>query len=317
MSTFFTALEQAKRDRALKRTPHRRQDGTAASGPVAADGRPTPRAPVEPAAVHGESLLSYAKETTSRAGVDAHLVSLLSPASFQAEPYRALRHLVEQLHRTAQLRTVAVSSAGVGDGKTTTAINLAGALAQAPDARILLVDADLRNSSIARQLALPQMSSRGLVDAILDPNLGLDDVVISMPSFNLHILPAGAPTPKPYEILQSPRLGDLMGEAHRRYDYVVVDTAPLLPVPDTRLIGKWIDGYLVVVAAHKTARKLLGEALNLLDRSQVIGLVFNEDDDPGTGHFEYSAYDPAVKLPSSRSSRVRRRRPWFTGGRIR
>src|SRR3989442_13603999 len=72
------------------------------------------------------------------ATLDERLVSLVAPHSYQAEQYRGLRHLVEQAHRTSALSALAVSSAPVGDGKTTTAIHLAGALAQAPDARILL-----------------------------------------------------------------------------------------------------------------------------------------------------------------------------------
>src|ERR1044072_1181514 len=87
-------------------------------------------------------------------GVDDHLVSLVAPAPFEAEQYRALRHTIEQLHKSRDLSIVAVSSPGVGDGKSTTAVNLAGALAQAQDARVLLVDADLRRPSLSKLLAL-------------------------------------------------------------------------------------------------------------------------------------------------------------------
>jgi capsular exopolysaccharide synthesis family protein len=254
-------------------------------------------------------------------------VSLLHPTSFLAEPYRALRHLVEQLHRKAQVSIVAVSSAGVGDGKTTTAINLAGALAQAPDSRVLLVDADLRRSSIAGHLAFDSVGSHGLVEAILDPSLILEDVVSPRPPFNLDVLPAGILPPAPYEILKSPRLGDLLAEARRRYDYVVLDTAPLVPVPDSQLIGKWVDGFLLVVAAHKTPRNLVAEALNLLDPAKLIGLVFNEDDRSLSG-YDYPTYGASLNgdrptwwgslwrrpLASAPTKRVRRQRPWATKG---
>src|SRR6266702_6741187 len=104
-------------------------------------------------------------------GVEEHLVSLLAPASFAAEQYRALRHLVEQFHKSAELTVLAVTSPTVGDGKTTTAINLAGALAQAPDARVLLVDADLRGPAVATHLGLDEPAGPGFVGAILDANL--------------------------------------------------------------------------------------------------------------------------------------------------
>src|SRR5205814_1692176 len=103
--------------------------------------------------------------------VDEHLVSLITPDTFEADQYRVLRHTVEQRRRTAGLAIVGVSSAGPGDGKTTTAINLAGALAQDRAARVLLVDCDLRSSAMARRLGLAE--GRGLVQAIVDPMLTL------------------------------------------------------------------------------------------------------------------------------------------------
>src|SRR5207302_7946689 len=96
-------------------------------------------------------------------GLDGHFVSLVTPATFEAEQYRALRHMIEELHASSGLAVVAVSSPSVGDGKTTTAINLAGALAQSPDARVLLIDADLRRPSLARHLSLQGSPSPGLV----------------------------------------------------------------------------------------------------------------------------------------------------------
>jgi capsular exopolysaccharide synthesis family protein len=234
-------------------------------------------------------------------------VSLLYPASLLAETYRALRHRVEQIRRPAGGGIVlAVSSPGVADGKTTTSINLAGALAQAPGARVLLVDADLRSPSIARHLML-EASARGLVDAILHGTLGLERVIQARPPFNLDVLAAGTPPPAPYEILESPRLGDLLTEARRGYDYVIVDTAPLVPVPDARLVSKWVDGILLVVAAHKTPRRLLAEALNLLEPASLVGVVFNEDDGPLTASSGYPPYGPLTVSQRSRWRTLRDR----------
>jgi non-specific protein-tyrosine kinase len=277
MSTFSKALQHAERERLLQGRPGGHED-TSPEGPSGALDLPAaaPRAPVAtrdraPERGTGEAVGSLGR-------VERHLVSLLNPASLLAETYRALRHQIEQIHRAAQGSMVlAVTSAGVGDGKTTTSINLAGALAQAADSRVLLVDADLRNPSIARHLALGR-SGPGLVDAILDTSAELKHVVRARPPFNLDILTAGTLPPAPYEILKSPRLGDLLSEARRHYDYVVLDTAPLVPVPDSRLISRWIDGLLLVVAAHKTPRRLVAEALNHVDPEKLVGLVLNEDD---------------------------------------
>jgi capsular exopolysaccharide synthesis family protein len=192
--------------------------------------------------------------------------------------------VVEQLHTAHDLRVVAVSSPGVGDGKSTTAINLAGALAQAPDARVLLVDADLRRPSVARLLALGASDGPGLVNAILDPRLSLERVARPRPPFNLSVIPAGQTPPSPYEVLKSPRLGELLDEARRRYDYIVVDAPPLCTVQDCRVIAHWVDGFLLVVAAHQTPRRLVEEALNVVERSKMLGFIFNGDDQAPSGY---------------------------------
>jgi capsular exopolysaccharide synthesis family protein len=198
----------------------------------------------------------------------------------EAEPYRALRHLVELHHRTSGLSVVVVSSPAAGDGKTTTAINLAGALAQDPGARVLLVDGDLRQSAVPQRLGLDGRTSPGLVDAILDPALTLDDLARSCPPYNLWLVPAGHRPGMPYELFASPRLGELLEAARRRFDYVVVDSSPLVLFPDCRLMAAWVDAFLVVVAAHRTPRKLVDEALTAIEPSKLLGLVFNGDDRP-------------------------------------
>lgn len=210
--------------------------------------------------------------------ISEQLVSLLAPASFEAEQYRVLRHRVEQFNKSAGLSIIAVSSPTAAEGKTTTAINLAGSLAQAPSARVLLVDADLRGPSVAYHLALEDREAPGLVEAILDDRLTLDAVVQVIAPLNVSVLPAGRRPAAPYEVLQSPRMGELMEAARSRYDFIIIDTPPLVSVPDCRVIGKWVDGFLVVVAAHRTTRKLLEEALRVPEPGKVLGLVFNGDD---------------------------------------
>lgn len=216
--------------------------------------------------------------------VDEHLLSLLDPTAFQAEQYRALRHMLERLHGAKTM--IAFTSPVDGDGKTTTALNLAGALAQAPDARILVGDLDLRDPSVADLLGL-RTRKLGFVDAILDPALTLADVVHRHPDFPLWILPAGRSLALPYELLKSPRLNELLHEARQQFTYVILDTPPLIPVPDSRLIGEFVDGVLMVVAANQTPRRLLEESLNLLDPSRLLGIVFNRDDQPMSGYHRY------------------------------
>jgi len=115
------------------------------------------------------------------------------------------------------------------------------------------------------------------------------------------VLPAGRPAVAPYELLKSPRLEALLDEARQRYDFIVLDTPPFVPVPDCRLIAKCVDGFLVVVAAHRTPRGALAETLDLIDPGKVMGLVFNGNDSHHPGYYDVYA---------GPSSKAGRRRPW-------
>jgi len=214
-------------------------------------------------------------------------VSLTAPASFAAEQYQGLRLTVERLARARAMKVIAISSPAAGDGKTVTAINLAGALARGSDDRVLLIDADLRRPSVARQLGITD-AQLGLADGLGDGRTGVADVVKRLDAYNLDVIPGGAPRSGVSQVLRSPRLDAFLQEARRRYAYVVIDTPPLLPVFDSALLAKSADGVLIVVSANHTPRKLLGEALNMLDASQVLGIVFNRDERPLFGY--YNAY---------------------------
>jgi capsular exopolysaccharide synthesis family protein len=234
------------------------------------------------------------------AKVDTHLVSLTSPASFAAEQYQGLRLTVERMARTRDLKVLAISSPAAGDGKTVTAINLAGALARGGEGRVLLIDADLRRPTVARQLAIAD-AGKGLADALGDPDTAPRDVVKRLDEYNLDVITAGTVRGGVSQILRSPRLDSLIQEARAVYSYVVLDTPPLLPVFDSALLAKSVDGVLMVVSANQTPRKLLGEALNMLEPSKVLGIVFNRDERPLFGYYNsyYREYFPDVSQVAS------------------
>lgn len=224
-------------------------------------------------------------------GIEAHLVSLLTPTTPEAEQYRSLRHIVERLHKGTGLSVMAVSSPAAGDGKTTTAINLAGSLAQARENRVLLVDVDLRRPSVSRCLALDTVKGQNLISAILDANLSLDTVVKQCVPWmdNLSVLSAGGHLANPYELLKSARFADLVKDMRQCYDYVVFDTPPLIPFPDCQILEEWVDGFLIVMTPYKTPRKLAEEALSVIAPAKIIGLVSNNDNRPAL-RYHYSSY---------------------------
>ncbi|HEX6178321.1 MAG TPA: CpsD/CapB family tyrosine-protein kinase [Thermoanaerobaculia bacterium] len=220
--------------------------------------------------------------------VDPRLVSFLRPDSFEADQYRTLRYAIERAVPAEGSRVIAVTSAVPADGKTLTAVNLAGAIARGAQSRVLLIDADLRRPCVARVFGQQNVHRGwGLVDAILDRRLSLHQIVWHAGQTNLAVVTSRRPHSDTYELLASGRFAELVREAREHYDYVIIDTPPILPAPDSRLITDAVDGYVVVISADKTPRKLLEEALVLLGPTKVLGLVFNRE---SAKHSRYGRY---------------------------
>ena len=208
--------------------------------------------------------------------VDDHLVSVLEPTSLAAEQYRAVRLAIETFRHERGTRTVAITSPGRGDGRTITAINLAGALAQAPDAKVVLVEADLRHPAVARALGMPP--GRGLSSYLLDSSMAPDAVITRPANVAFAVVTAGAASSMPYELLKSPRLAALLAALRERFDYVVLDTPPALPYPDVGILRDIVDGFVIVVRANRTPREMLRDCTNVIGRQRGLGLIFNDDE---------------------------------------
>jgi len=296
MSKFFEALEQAEQERLERERSGKDRNGDPrpAAEPVTQFSETEPEPPrrertvVKPPAMPAEPRPQWSERISHEGPLEDHLVSLLTPTSAEAEQYRTLCCAVEEAHNASGLSVIAVTSAGVGEGKTLTAINMAATLAQTPETRVLLIEADLRQPSIAGRLGLGDFDGPGFIEAIQNPSLTLKSVARKLPTFNMSVVTAGESLESPYETLKSPRAEALINEARHNYDYIVVDTPPVIPVPDCRVISRWVEAFIVIVAAHQTPRKLLEETLNALEPNKVFGLVFNRDDEPLADYYGYS-----------------------------
>jgi len=198
-----------------------------------------------------------------------HLEQLSSPA----EAYRMIRTNLSFIHAVKPRRTLLVTSPGPGEGKTTTAINLAAVLSQQGE-RTLLVDADLRKSSVHRLLGV-----RGEVGltSVLTGEARLEDAILPAGIDKLEVLPAGPKPPNPAELLGAERMTELLAAVARRYERVVLDSAPVLAVADPATLARGLDGVVMVAWAGKTGRQALVEAIELLSNvgSDVLGVVVN------------------------------------------
>lgn len=211
--------------------------------------------------------------------VDPRCVSLVRPDSYENGRYLELRASLEHKRPVGQGLVVAVTSSSSGDGKSLTSSNLAGAFAQNPSYRVLLIDADLRRRSVSlrRYLGVGANAGAGLTDMVCKDDSSFADSLVHVKRHpNLSIMLRGSREVDEYETLASARFGAILKYARRYYHYVILDTAPVLPVPDHRAIAEWVDGFVMVVTAKRTPRSVLAETLRKVGPEKLMGIVMNQ-----------------------------------------
>jgi protein-tyrosine kinase len=188
-----------------------------------------------------------------------------------AEQYRIARTRITQHPKHPTM--IVVSSAGRGDGKTVTAINLAGSFSLKAEGAILLVDADFRHSSVRKQLGLG--AAPGLAE-VLEGKSTLEEGLTRAEQLpNLYILPASDPVANPGELLDSERWRELTRRLRQLFEYIVVDSPPIAAVADYELIQSVSDGTLLVLRPDHTRRSMAAEALKAIPQDKLIGVVMN------------------------------------------
>ncbi len=202
------------------------------------------------------------------------LATLLYPRSGAAEAYRTLRSSVEFTSVDAPIRTVLVTSAAPGEGKTVTAANLAVVFAQA-GRKVLLVDADLRKPGVHTMFNLG--NARGLTTMLRGDAVRPDAVTQATEEDNLRVLTTGPLPPNPAELLGSHRMQAVVGLLKESADLVIFDSPPLQAVTDSALLSAFADGTLLVVDAGRSRGRAVRSASELLVRAgaNVLGVVLN------------------------------------------
>jgi len=223
---------------------------------------------------------------------DPHLIMANRPGSPIAERYRRLRLKLDQPDaNNAPRQVIVVTSAVPDEGKTTNSINLALAMAEDRDRRTLLVDADLRRPAVTRYIT-PQ-PTLGLSE-VLTGEAPLDHVIIEIKAFRLSILPAGAPSTNPLELLQSDYLASVFAELRQRFDRIIVDTPPTVPFTDAAVLNGVSDGAILIVRAGKTTRPLVMRARASLAQSTLLGVLLNDVKFTPVDryYYQYDDYNP-------------------------
>jgi len=207
-------------------------------------------------------------------GANEKLVVVSDPESADAESFRMLRSEIFAGKDKAEPRTIMVTSAFPGEGKTFVASNLAVSIAIGTDEQVLLVDSDLRRPTIHQVFGYPR--SGGLAE-YLDRKRPMEELIVKTKIQRLSILPAGQGSDSGSEKMSSSGMEVFMGEVKSRFHnwIVIIDTAPSHVMAGTRVIGKYVDGIVFVVMAQKSPRKEIQKSVASLGREKVLGVVFN------------------------------------------
>jgi capsular exopolysaccharide synthesis family protein len=188
-----------------------------------------------------------------------------------SEQYRILRTKIT--HHAAQPRLIVISSPGAGDGKTISAINLAGALSLKRDGKVLLVDADLRRSAVHSRLGIS--GSPGLAD-VLAGTCTLQQALLHINDLpNLYVMPAGTPPTNPVELLDRPEWPALGSGLREMFRYIIADSPPVAAVADYDVIQAVADAVILVVRPDHTNRQLSQKALETVSKTKLIGVLLN------------------------------------------
>ena len=237
------------------------------------------------------------------------LITLSAPRSPLSEAFRALRTNIQFAGVDEPLSAILVTSSGPGEGKSTTAANLALVMAQA-GRQVVLVDADLRRPTLHRFFDLP--NGQGLTTALLDLRSPIEAHLQETEVSGLRLMTSGPIPPNPAELLSSQRQSDLLKELERQSDIVIVDSPPVLTVTDALVLAPQTNGVLLVVEAGRTRKEVLKKTREALARTdaRLLGVVLNQMTARRSGYYYqyYQYYYSAYEQDRPRSAKPRKQR---------
>lgn len=242
--------------------------------------------------------LERAQIARTRVSPDAHLVALTEPQSLAAEKFRVLVTRLDNLRTQRELRTVQVTSGIPEEGKTLVAANLAMTIARHSEGRVLLVEGDLHKPSLCALLGLGQL--QGIRQWWLDASKPLSSYIRRVDDLPLWFLSAGGRSDQPAEVLQSGRLAEEFTQFSGWFDWIVVDSTPLLPMADVNIWNRLVDGTLLVVREGVAPVKTLKKGLESLDNAKLVGVVLNTASE--FDRVNYYDHYYATKKPSKNGS---------------
>jgi capsular exopolysaccharide synthesis family protein len=218
------------------------------------------------------------------------LVSLADSGSPAAEAFRLLGVRLRHLRRDRSLKQVLITSTIPEEGKSMVAANLACTLAQGTRQRVLLLEGDLRRPSLSQMFGLGR--NPGLCECLLGEG-SLPASIYHLEGPDLWILPSGSAPSNALELLQSGRLSALMNQLNVWFDWVIIDSPPVLPLADTSVWMRLADGILLVTRQGTTEKRQLQRGLEAIEPKKLIGALMNGSRNPANSSYYYSLATPS------------------------
>lgn len=197
-------------------------------------------------------------------GIDKSILTYYQPKGAIAEQYRTLRTNLKRINKENPVKTVVLTSSVHNEGKSTTSVNLAIAMSYEKDRRVLLIDGDLRKSKV--HLLLGMKNTKGLSE-LLNSKATAEEVIRTTQMPDLDIITSGGVPANPSELLESRKMKDLLAEMKLRYDFIIIDTPPIIPLTDAAALGVNVDGVVMVVQTNRTKKEVVTQAEHLLQQA--------------------------------------------------
>lgn len=202
----------------------------------------------------------------------SHLVAITNKESLAAEKFRYLGVKLRQMQQSKVLKKILIGSTLPEEGKSMVSANLAATLARRQQQKVLLVEGDLRRPVLAERLG--HIGLEGLSEWLIEGNTPLPNIY-QMEGAGFSLIPAGSPPENPLELMQPDRLQTLLAKLSLQFDWIIIDSPPLLPLADATVWSKLSDGVLLVVREGKSEKKYLQRGLTAVDPKSLIGVVVN------------------------------------------
>ena len=216
--------------------------------------------------------------------------SVLNPLTMVGEQFRLLRSMLGLMQKQRGIKTVLITSTAPEEGKTFTSSSLAGVFAQEPGKRVVLIDADMRKPRSGSSFGINGSSSSSGLSSVLQGSAQFENALLTAANPEFCFLPSGPLPPNPTELLGSPMFEQTLRAAAKSFDWVILDSPPVLSLSDTTLIAPLCDTVVLVVRANSTPARLVEDAVNRIGRDRICGIVMNRQKRIRSSHYYYQYY---------------------------